>query len=161
MFRFRFPRRRRPADPEIDEELQYHLEMLSRERAESGAAPEDAQAFARRRLGNRTSIQEVTRETWRSGFKDAAAREVRHAVRMLRRAPAFYLLVIMILALGIAAAVSVFSLADGVLLCGERLAFDLLMSSKAVATRPWLLSCHWEMARGWGMSHAASTNRQI
>ncbi|HSM78894.1 MAG TPA: ABC transporter permease [Bryobacteraceae bacterium] len=116
MFRFRFPRRRRPADPEIDEELQYHLEMLSRERAESGAAPEDAQAFARRRLGNRTAIQEVTRETWRSGFMDAVARDVRHAVRMLRRAPAFYLLVIVILALGIAAAVSVFSLADGVLL---------------------------------------------
>lgn len=47
---------------------------------------------------------------------DTLISDLRHALRILRLAPAFFSLVIGILALGIAAAVSVFSLVDGVLL---------------------------------------------
>lgn len=42
--------------------------------------------------------------------------DLRYTFRSFRNAPAFFLLVIGILALGIAASVSVFSLVDGILL---------------------------------------------
>ncbi|HEX3681776.1 MAG TPA: hypothetical protein VHU83_04480 [Bryobacteraceae bacterium] len=47
---------------------------------------------------------------------DAVCSDLRYAFRSFRWAPAFFALVIGILALGIGAAVSVFSLVDGVLL---------------------------------------------
>jgi predicted permease len=54
--------------------------------------------------------------TWRSAYLDQIGRDVRFAARMLRKAPSFYVLVVGILALGIASAVAFFSLVDGVLL---------------------------------------------
>ncbi|HZU24302.1 MAG TPA: ABC transporter permease [Bryobacteraceae bacterium] len=97
-------RRRRPSFQEIDEELQYHVEMLAREGAPA------------RRLGNRTAIQETTLDAWGNARLDQIGRDIRFAARMFAREPGFYAPAALILALGIASAVSFFSLVDGVLL---------------------------------------------
>ena len=113
---FAWFRRKRPRDGEIEEELEYHLEMLSRERLENGRDAREAHCFAKRKLGNKTLVKEEAREIWRSAYLDQIGRDLRFAARMLRKAPAFYLLVVGILGLGIASTVSFFSLVDGVLL---------------------------------------------
>src|SRR5579884_1368942 len=100
-------RRRRPGYAEIEEELNYHLEML----AEEGSPGE-----ARRRLGNRSSIHEATLDVWRNARLEQIARDLRFACRIFAKAPGFYVPAMSILALGIASAVSFFSLVDGVLL---------------------------------------------
>src|SRR5579885_1674680 len=96
-------RRRRPSFSEIDEELQYHAAMLT----EEGDS---------RRLGNRTAIQEATHEMWQNARLEQIARDLRFSRRMFAKAPGFYVPASAILALGMASAVSVFSLVDGVLL---------------------------------------------
>jgi len=109
-------KRKRPADGDIDDEIAYHLAMLAQEHLQQNDDAAAAEAFARRKIGNRTLIKENTREIWRNGWFEQAKRDLRFAGRMLRRAPVFYSLVVGILAAGIAATVSLFSLVDGVLL---------------------------------------------
>jgi putative ABC transport system permease protein len=109
-------KRKRPADDEIDDEIDYHLAMLAQEHLEQNRDAEAAQAFARRKVGNQTLIKENTREIWRNAWFEQAKRDLCFAGRMLGRAPVFYSLVVGILAAGIAATVSLFSLVDGVLL---------------------------------------------
>jgi hypothetical protein len=51
-------------DEELNEELSGHLEMARREAEERGLRPHDAEAAARRELGNELLVKEVTREMW-------------------------------------------------------------------------------------------------
>ncbi len=103
---------KRPSDSEIDEELNYHLAMLAAEKGEGGAA----ESFAKRKTGNRTLIKEDTRNVWRVGWLEQVQRDLHFTARMFGRSPLFYSMVIGILAIGITASVSLFSLIDGVLL---------------------------------------------
>ena len=54
--------RRRNADAELDEEIQFHLQQEIRLRIERGESPERARLSARRDFGNVTVVKEVTRE---------------------------------------------------------------------------------------------------
>ncbi|HEX4227264.1 MAG TPA: ABC transporter permease [Bryobacteraceae bacterium] len=109
-------KRKRPPDGEIDEELEYHVAMLAAEQRDRGDNSSAAQDFAKRKTGNVTLIKESTREAWRTPWLEEAQRDLHFTARMFARAPFFYSLVISILALGITASVSLFSLVDGVLL---------------------------------------------
>jgi hypothetical protein len=108
--------RKLPPDSEIDEELEYHLAMLAAEQRDRGDSSGAAQAFAKRKTGNITLIKEGTRAAWRTPWLEEAQRDLHFTARMFARSPFFYSLVIGILALGITASVSLFSLIDGVLL---------------------------------------------
>ena len=108
--------RRRPPDAEIEEELEHDLALLAKERLEDGCDPAEVSSSVRRLLGNKTLIQEQTRQMWRNAYWDEISRDLRFTARMLRRSPVFYSLVVGILALGAASTVSFFSLVDGVLL---------------------------------------------
>jgi putative ABC transport system permease protein len=94
---------RRRLERDIDEELAFHRAML----AEKGSA--------RRRFGNEVRVREAAREQWMIAWLEALARDLRLAVRGLRRAPAFSLTAIIILALGIGANSTIFGLAYGIL----------------------------------------------
>ncbi len=107
---------KRPIESEIDEELDYHLAMLAQEHPEQNSNPIEAVSAARRKMGNQTQIRETTMEVWRLAWLDSVARDLHFAARMLGRAPLFYASVVGILATGIAATASLFSLVDGVLL---------------------------------------------
>src|ERR1700730_17679301 len=55
---------RKRRDRELREEIQAHLTLAEREEIESGRAPKEAQAAARREFGNVSVAEETTRDTW-------------------------------------------------------------------------------------------------
>ena len=104
---------RRQAEEDLQEELRLHLE-LERERQRDAGVPEaDARRAAWRRLGNGTLIRERTRDVWGWRWLDDLGRDVRHAVRGLRRSPGFASTVMLVLALGIGANTAMFGIVYG------------------------------------------------
>jgi putative ABC transport system permease protein len=102
--------RRRRFEADLEAELQFHREM-ARERFRSrGDSPEDAERASRRSLGNTTLALEDARAVWVSRIADDLARDIRHAVRLIRRQPGFSALTVTTLAIGIGAVTTVVSI---------------------------------------------------
>ena len=107
---------RRQADEDLQEELRLHLELERERRRDTGVPGDEALRAARRRLGNATPIRERARDVrgWR--WLDDLGRDLRHAVRALRRSPGFTAAVVIVLALGTGAATAMFGIVYGMLI---------------------------------------------
>src|SRR6266542_321787 len=108
--------RKERLDREFDEELTTHLELLIDEGRRSGMSHTDARREALRKLGRPVALREVHREQRGLPWLDVCAQELRYAVRMLKKSPAFTGIVTLSLALGIGANTALFSLVDDLLL---------------------------------------------
>jgi predicted permease len=113
-FRHIFSRSRRYDD--ITVSIQEHLEERIDELMDEGMSREEATGAVRREFGNVTLIKERSREAWHWPTLESILFDVRFSFRQFRKAPGFTAIVMMILALGIGANTTVFSIVDAVVL---------------------------------------------
>jgi hypothetical protein len=108
--------RRRQLENELDEELRTHLNMAAADRVDRGEPPAKAAAAARREFGNHALIRETTRQMWGWTRLELVLRDVKFALRQLRRNPGFTAIAVLSLGLGVGANTAIFSLVKAMLL---------------------------------------------
>ena len=115
---------RRTPEKEIDEEIAYHIDRRTQEYIAAGMEPAAARAEATRRFGYVTDVRAETLRIDRAQARresagewlHAVARDMRIAIRALRKSPGFTLTATSCIALGVCVATTIFSAVNAILI---------------------------------------------
>src|SRR5262249_26954488 len=122
---FRLPATKDRLRAELDAELRFHIDGRADDLMErEGLTRDAAEREAKRRFGDVSAYRAETRSIddtmldrrRRMDLIETIRRETRHSARSLARTPAFSLIVVLTLSLGLGAATAIFTLLDRVVL---------------------------------------------
>ena len=108
--------RKAPLDQELNQEMASHLEMAVEENIGRGMSREEARRQALVRFGGMQQSLELHREARGLPWLDVLTQDLRFTFRTLKRDYGFTTIAVLILALGIAANITVFSVVNTILL---------------------------------------------
>ncbi len=108
--------RRRGAEAELDEELHGYTDLLTAEHERRGLSPAAARRAALVEIGGIEQVKEASRDAWAGAAFSSAMREFRYALRSLAHSPAYVVIAVLTLGIGIGGATAVFTVVNGTLL---------------------------------------------
>ena len=108
--------RRRTLYSDLAEEMRLHLEERTDQLMREGMSRDEAELAARRAFGNRTVLEERSREVWQWPTLESIGADLRYALRQLKNSPGFSITVILSLTLGLGANTTIFTFVNALLL---------------------------------------------
>ncbi len=103
-------------DRDFSAELESILQMYVDDNSRRGMTPEEARRQAHIRLGGVEQVQQVARDRRGLPWLEVLGRDLRYAARTLLRTPGFAAVAMLVMAIGIGASVSLFTVIHSVLL---------------------------------------------
>ncbi|HEV3200416.1 MAG TPA: ABC transporter permease [Bryobacteraceae bacterium] len=101
---------------EMADEFESHFQMHVDDNLRAGMSPAEAQRQAALKFGGVQSAREEVREMSTTMWLETTLRDIQYALRGLRHNPGFAITAIVSLTLGVGASLSIFAVADGLLL---------------------------------------------
>ncbi|MCG8529025.1 MAG: ABC transporter permease, partial [Opitutales bacterium] len=96
------------ASTELDDEMEFHIEMSTQQKVASGIDPKTARKQARREFGQKTSIEESCRMNWGMRLLEDTFRDLKFAFRQILKHRSYSIPVLIILTLCIAFNLTIF-----------------------------------------------------